>query len=260
MLFCGYATIDVIVGKKHWGGAAGILSINASKLGMKSYLCSVLSKDMDGKRYVSLLRSNKVNLDSSDLTAVKLPRCIINRPHGHGTERDWIDNGVNRNFRNLTLPSEQLNEFDGVFLVNAQPDFAENISRSNTKRNICYVPGPQAALQNDYIRSSVLGKTYALIGNEEEEPSIFKLTPFKFGVEYIVITKADKGGVVHLRNGKTVSFMGNTVPRVVDTTGAGDNFSLGFGSKIIAGDSVLNAVEYGRKLAKEIIQKQGGIL
>lgn len=79
ILFAGYATLDMIDNKLYLGGAAGAMSINASFLGVKSYLLAILAKNINGKFYLEKLE--KAGVDTSlCIFAPCLPTCIINKP------------------------------------------------------------------------------------------------------------------------------------------------------------------------------------
>lgn len=259
ILFAGYATIDLIGGKFHLGGAAGVMSVNASFLGVKSSLLTVLAKDKHGDFYIKNLKKARVDFSLSYLDATNLPTCVINRAHDFGSKRDWSDNGANKYLKQIKVTKKDLSRFDAVFLANCNPVLAETVAR-NKPDNLFYIPGPQSVLQKNYIKEEVLKRARIVFGNEEEAPFIFEKQPFKLGVKTVVITRGKNGGTVFLNTSERIDFNASGTDKVIDSTGAGDNFALGFGIRILDGKSIQYAIEYGKKLAARVIEREGGLL
>ena len=76
----------------------------------------------------------------------------------------------------------------------------------------------------------------------------------------VVITKGEKGGIVFFKNRKTTSFQAPKIAAIVDSTGAGDAFALGFGLSFIAGRTVTGAIKEGKKLSRKVIGHKGGLI
>lgn len=258
ILFAGYATLDIIDNKLYLGGAAGAMSINASFLGVKSYLLAILAKDINGEFYLEKLKKAGVDV-SLCVFAPKLPTCIIKNPHGQGSKRIWSDNGANNYLSKLVVNKKKLKQFAGVFLANCHPIPAEKVAENNPA-NLFYIPGPQTILKRNYIKSSILKKTRIVFGNEEETPFIFAKKPFLKGVETVVETRGKEGGAIFLKDGKKIKFNPPEIKKIIDATGAGDSFALGFGLAILNGKSVNKAVSQGKQLAKKALLQKGGLI
>lgn len=258
LAFAGYATVDIIENKRYFGGAAGTMSINAAYLGIRSFLISILSNDTSEQWYKKRLARAEVDT-SFCIDAPHLPTCIIQNPYGKGSERIWSDNGANNFISTLIINTAIVNKFDGVFVVNSHPDLGEKIAQFS-KRTLYYIPGPQALIQKGYIREKILSKSRIVFGNEEEAPFIFDKKPFSSGVEMVVITHGKKGGEIFLRNGHIIQFEAPEVKKVIDTTGAGDSFALGFVLGILDNKTLDDAVINGKKLAKKVLAQKGGLI
>ena len=50
------------------------------------------------------------------------------------------------------------------------------------------------------------------------------------------------------------------MPRVVDTTAAGDSFAAGYLSRRLGGASTLEAATFGNRLAARVIQHRGALI
>lgn len=77
LLFVGYATVDIIQGSLHPGGAAAIMAINGSKLGHDCSLLTILSQDSIGEYYQSVLKKHSIDFSQSLLNSPSMPTCCI---------------------------------------------------------------------------------------------------------------------------------------------------------------------------------------
>ena len=84
--------------------------------------------------------------------------------------------------------------------------------------------------------------------------------PFENGVQIVVNTKGSKGGVVHLPNTIEHRYRPLRTGQVVDTTGAGDAWALGFVWEWLQSQNVRQAIQSAKKLAGKSIQIRGGLL
>jgi len=259
-LFAGYATVDIIDDKFFLGGAAGAMSINAGKEKVKPYLSAVIGKDRYGRYYRQALVKRKVDLSFCKFNAPGNPICRIGDPFGLGSEREWSDNGANKYLKEIEFSPGSLSRFKLIFLANCHPLLINKIHYSNPSRNLIYIPGPQVVSRKNYFQQQILDKTKIIFCNQEEAPYIFRNNPFSHKVEMVVVTKGKKGGVVYSQKGEKIVFDPPRVEKVVDPTGAGDCFALGFCLAFIRTSSIKQAIEKGQALAKEIISKKGAIL
>src|SRR3989344_6250801 len=106
-LFVGYATVDVIDGKWFPGGAAGVMAITASGLGVQSYLLAPLANDEYGKFYQRKLQKTSVNYSLCPFVPY-LPTCIITDPFGPVSKRLWSDRGANAYLSQAPFQSEEI--------------------------------------------------------------------------------------------------------------------------------------------------------
>jgi len=268
ILFVGYATIDILHGNHYLGGAAGAMSINATQLGIEPSLFAPLSNNSLGKKYISALKKCGVSLDLCDCASPSIPTCEIVDPFGLGSTRVWKDNGAYAHFTSTMieqLSEKMLAEFDYIFLCNAPKEVCQKIATVTTSRKILYIPGPKTVSIADWVSADVLEKTLILFGNEEEEPILWDAKPFEHGVDLAVMTDGENGGSVYQKKDTTLAiektpFAASKIAGVVDTTGAGDTFALGFAKTWLETKSVSKAISFAKKLTTQNVQTIGAVL
>jgi sugar/nucleoside kinase (ribokinase family) len=260
ILFAGFAVADIIDGVPYLGGAAGSMSINASVLGIHSSLFAPLSSDKYGQLYLGQLKKSLVDYSLCSLDSPNLPTCLVKDNLGMGSTRDWQDNGALEHFHKMPIPQNLDQQFDAIFLCNLWKDIGEKIASATTTRKLLYIPGPKAVNSPDWISTTILDKTLIIFGNEEESSVIWQSNPFSHGVEIVVTTAGSQGGLVHLKNGEIIPYSAIQVENVVDPTGAGDAWSLGFATEWLTSHDIISSINQGKKLSSECIQNKGAIL
>lgn len=104
-----------------------------------------------------------------------------------------------------------------------------------------------------------------LFANEEEAKSLFSVDNFDSALEHArdwpglaVITRSEKGCVVAAPSGEFHMQEAEPVARVVDTTGAGDQFAAGFLHGFACGLDLGSCARLGSIAAAEVISHYGG--
>jgi 2-dehydro-3-deoxygluconokinase len=80
-----------------------------------------------------------------------------------------------------------------------------------------------------------------------------------YGVAEVVVKDGANPCVVSVE-GRLVSIKPEAVPRIVDTTGAGDSFNAGYLAARLAGRSPQEASEYAHRAAGRVIGTHGALL
>lgn len=259
-LFVGLATIDIIGGKHHPGGAAAAMSLNARHLNIHSSLLTDLAQDTNGQWYQKLLQKHQVDTHLCTHKAPKLPTCHIKNPFAPGSQRRWADNGALPCINRIRPSSKNLANFDLCFLANCPPSLAVNTTKflsPKTKR--IYIPGPQVVHQKDYVKPEIIKKAWLVCANAEEAPAITKHNPLKGKTNLLIITRGEKGGTIYTKN-QQVNFDAPRVKNALDPTGAGDAFALGFSVSYFQNQNIESAIIAGKKLASQVIQKTGSTI
>lgn len=96
-----------------------------------------------------------------------------------------------------------------------------------------------------------------LILNKHEWDSIIKIQREVLrAVPQVIVTNGEKGGVVYLNRRPVFKFYSSST-KVMDETGAGDSFIVGYVSAQIKGKSIHESCDWGKMNAKSVISKIG---
>jgi sugar/nucleoside kinase (ribokinase family) len=104
-----------------------------------------------------------------------------------------------------------------------------------------------------------------LFANEEEAKTLFGVVDFQLALQnardwpgIAVLTRSEKGCVVAAPSGEIHIQEAEPVPRVIDTTGAGDQFAAGFLHGFARGLDLGSCARLGSIAAAEVITHYGG--
>jgi len=107
------------------------------------------------------------------------------------------------------------------------------------------------------------GRIDILFANEDEIKSLNETQDFEAAVAataaktpILVVTRSEKGAIA-VTNGQRVSVAAEPIDKVVDATGAGDQFAAGFLAGQAEGRSIEDSLTMGAVCAAEVIQHYG---
>jgi sugar/nucleoside kinase (ribokinase family) len=113
------------------------------------------------------------------------------------------------------------------------------------------------------LKGFIEGQVDLLFANEDEVTSLFETTDFDAAVEALrphvklaAITRGEKGSVI-LDQGQRLSVAAERVEKVVDTTGAGDQYAAGFMFGLARGRPLQDCGRFGAIAAAEVISHYG---
>lgn len=250
--------MDIVSGQTRFGGAAAVMSINAASLGVDSYFLGPLGSDKYSKEFKKEFEKRDVKIMPYLQNSPCVPTCTINELHGLGSTRDWQGERTIKYIKEIGKLDVDFSKFDGVVFANAHRLLINALLGSVKSKNLFYIPGPQIVNNDSFFVKKLLGYTNVVFTNEEEFPVVDAHYPLKAEVDFVVETKAAQGGVVHSKDG---DILFSALPvKAVDSTGAGDAFALGVTIKLLQGQNIKRAIEEGKKLARQVVEKYGGIL
>lgn len=113
------------------------------------------------------------------------------------------------------------------------------------------------------LKGFIEGQVDLLFANEDEVTSLFETRDFDAAIEALrphvklaAITRGEKGSVI-LDHGQRLSVAAERVEKVVDTTGAGDQYAAGFMFGLARGRPLHDCGRFGAIAAAEVISHYG---
>lgn len=117
--------------------------------------------------------------------------------------------------------------------------------------------------RDGFLKLIADGRIDILFANEDEIKSLRQTDDFDAAVDatagevpLLVVTRSEKGAIA-VKDGQRYSVAAEPIDRVVDATGAGDQFAAGFLTGLSQGRSVADCLTMGAICAAEVIQHYG---
>lgn len=147
----------------------------------------------------------------------------------------------------------------------AAMDMAIDVAR-NSGRKVAFTLSDGFCVdrhRGDFLKLLDDGRIDILFANEDEIKSLQQTEDFDAAVAataertpLLVVTRSEKGAVA-VEDGERIEVAAEPIGRLVDATGAGDQFAAGFLQGIADGRSVANCLTMGAICAAEVIQHVG---
>lgn len=261
ILIVGTCTKDIIYGESYFGGAAGGIALNLGKLGVSVGILSVLGSDSFSNKYKRELESRKVNIDLVKNRRGKIPTLEVISTENTELARKFNYYGVDKILENLKPSRSKLNKYSWVHVVNTPKKLADYLAE-NFNDHISYCPGSLLVRNNSSLSVDLLKKSNLIFANQEEYSILQERIDLKdlFGnkLKAILITKGNKGITLKTKN-YDKNFPVKKV-KVVDVTGAGDAFFVGFMKKYLVSNNLRKSVKAGIKLASTSVGIKGVVV
>lgn len=263
---CGSIGIDTIENKHgkfedRLGGSATYFSLGAAFF-TQVYIFASIGKDLD-KKFIDILKNNG-NISTHYLRVSEK----FNNFRWHGKYSDDFENvqTISADYNILSenvLENEIKEKFDIIFLANTDPDIQYKMLEYFSYTNLLFsdtmthwIETKRAALEK------LLSRIWGLFINEEEAKKFtHEYTTLeasnkirKFGPKLVIIKKGEDGVLINYLD-RIILYSGYPIPKIVDTTGAGDSFAgafLGYidkCSKIINMEILKRAAIWGNVIA-----------
>lgn len=271
LLVAGNLAEDVVFGKSHYGGSAGLIALNANTFGLSTGVISNYGQDSFSRQYVDYLESRGVSTELLQPGLQSIAQCVVSSSENHSSSKQWIDNGTSHALEELVPSEEQckiIAEARFLHLTTTPRSLALILSGIYRPSGILgYEPGPRVGDEDGYFDEIVFQKSDMLFVNEEElrilEGRIGAATLKRMMHEdqMIIATKGKDGTEVITKTGRQL-YPVDSVPqsRVLDSNGAGDAFKSGFYVGLAKTGRIDVAIEYGNTLGAHIVQKEGALL
>lgn len=245
--------------KKVIGGNAANHAVGASRLGFKSAYFTILGDDDTGTSIAKMLK--KEHVSTKYVQHAKGEETNFSVVLNHDTERTILVYHVHRKY---SLP--ELERSRWIYYTSAGPGhevmnkpLVEHVKKCGVK--LGYNPGTYQIKSGIEEMAKVIAVTEALFINKQEAQeiagdfnSIKRLLRElrKMGAKIPVITDGPKGAYVH--DGKSFLHIGTTPTKVIERTGAGDSFAVGFVAALMAKHHIATALRWGTVNSASVIQ------
>ena len=245
------------------GGNAANTAIGASRLGMKSAFYVVLGKDEQGTLIRKTLAKEKVSLKYVQLkSGTKTNYSVV---LNYGPERTIL---VHHEPRKYNLPKLDRSKWlyytsMGVGFERLHEPIIRYIKKNKSKFG--FNPGTHQMRKGAKFLSPLLKATTALFLNKEEtqlvtgsksnnEKELLRKSK-ALGPEIAVLTDGPKGSYAY--DGREFCFQKIYNVPVVERTGCGDSYGIGFISALFHGKNWKEAMRWGTLNAASVIQQIG---
>lgn len=255
------------------GGSAANTMAGFASFGGRGAFIGKVADDKLGKTYQGDIRSLGVQFDTQPLLmGAPTGRCMI-----------LVTPDAQRTMNTFLGASVELspNDIDRDLIFSAQITYLEGylFDREQAKKafiaaaEYAHEAGHRVALtlsdpfcvdrhRHDFL-NLVENHVDILFANEEEIKSLFMQQTFEDAasaiskhVEVAVLTRSEKGAVI-VSGGKVIQIPAAPVAKVLDTTGAGDQFAAGFLYGFTEGKSLEECGRLGALAAAEVISHIG---
>ena len=255
------------------GGSAGNTIAGIASLGGKAAYLGKVAPDQLGDVFAHDMRAIGVHFDTAPLVGgPATARCLINvTPDGQRTMCTYL--GASTELTPEDVPTDIIEQSAIVYLEGylfdppeARRAFAKAAALSHgAGRKISMTLSDSFMV--DRHRGALLGfietQCEIVFANEAEVCSLFETTDFDAAVkalaercEIAAVTRGEKGSVV-ASNGRLHEISAYPVEKVVDTTGAGDQYAAGFLYGLSQGRPLPVCGQLGSLAAAEVIDHYG---
>ncbi len=256
------------------GGSAANSLAGLAGLGHRCAFIGQVADDQLGAVFRHDMRSTGIVFDVPALPGPPpTARCLIlvgpdgNRTMNtalamaHRLPADAIDEAMIENAKYLLI--------EGYLWDAPEPQAAIKRAMAAARRGGCKVFFALSALylmgiyRDDFMALIADGTIDTLFCNDEEIEALMQTDDFEAAiaalaplVPVLVVTRGAKGAIA-IKNGERAEVPAEPVARIVDTTGAGDNFTSGFLAGQLQGRSLADSLTMGAVCAAECIGHYG---
>ena len=255
------------------GGSAANTMAGFASFGGKGAFIGKVADDELGKTYKSDITSLGVSYETAPLAMGNhTGRCMI-----------LVTPDADRTMNTFLGASVELSpvDIDADIIASAQITYLEGYLFDRDQAKAAFIRAGELAHENGHKLALTLSDPFCvdrhrhdflqlvenhvdiLFANEDEIKSLFLQESFDDAisaisdhVEIAAITRGDKGAVI-IANGEKIEVAAQPVEKVIDTTGAGDQFAAGFLYGLTEGKSLEECGKLGVIAAAEVISHLG---
>jgi adenosine kinase len=256
------------------GGSAANTIVGIASLGARTAYVGKVRDDQIGRLYSHDIRAAGVAFETAPASDGPATGCsyILVTPDGERTMNTYL--GAAQELKPGDIDAAQVAASAILYLEGYLWDPKDAKDAFVKAAAIAHEAGRQVALTLsdsfcvdryrgefvDLMRSRTVDLIFA---NEAELQSLYQTSDFDAAIKQLrndaklgVVTRSEKGCVVASKDG-VVAVPAFPIPKIVDTTGAGDLFAAGFLFGLVRGAGHENAGRLGALAAAEVIQHIG---
>lgn len=255
------------------GGSAGNTIAGLASFGGKGAFIGKVAQDQLGEVFRHDLKNMGVMFNTQPIVVgSKTGRCLILvTPDGERTMNTYLGAGVNLSPDDIDpdmITNAAITYLEGYLFdpANAKAAFrtAADIAHKAGRKVSLTLSDPFCVERHRAdFQSFVAGNTDILFANEAEIMSLFQAGTFEDAVkavkdtcELAVLTRSAKGSVI-VAGDRIIDIAAAPVAKVVDTTGAGDQYAAGFLYGLSRGMPLEKCGQLGSLAAAEVISHMG---
>jgi len=241
-----------------FGGSALNCAIGFQVLGLKSSIATFVGKDVEGKGIIDHLKMNNIDTTAVLTDEVTNQATVIL----YKDERTILSYHRPRNYDELVLPDS-----DWIYLASAGRGCdklkSEVLKKVEEGANLIFNPGSWELKNFEKFRSIIQRCAIVILNRDEARLVIENTHDIKKQLANIIKLGAKIAVITDGAGGAYISFLGNYFHQnslavdVVDCTGAGDAFAVGFCGGLISGKSIEDSAKWGIINSSSVIESVG---
>jgi sugar/nucleoside kinase (ribokinase family) len=262
-------------GKEASGGSAANTIAGIASLGGRAAYIGKVKNDQLGDIFTHDIRAIGVSFDTPPLTdGPATARCLINvTPDAQRSMSTFLGASALVTEADVEAGADKLAAAQIIYLEGYLFDREEAKRAYVRAAELAAAAGRKTALtlsdlfcverHREAFRDLVANHVDILLANEDEIKALYETESFEHAmrqvradVDIAAVTRSEKGAVI-VRGDETAHIDAEPVEKLVDTTGAGDQFAAGFLLGIARGVSLNTAGQMGAISAAEIISHYG---
>jgi sugar/nucleoside kinase (ribokinase family) len=256
------------------GGSAANTIVGLANLGARAAYVGKVKDDQIGRLYSHDIRAAGVAFETKAAPGGPATGCsyILVTPDGERTMNTYL--GAAQELMPSDIDAEQIASSSIVYLEGYLWDPQSAKEAFVKAATIAHGAGRQVALtlsdsfcvdryRDEFLDLMRKGTVDLVFANEAELHSLYQTSDFDTALKQLrqdtklgVVTRSEKGCVVASKDGVT-AVPAFPIPKLVDTTGAGDLFAAGFLFGLVRNAGFENAGRLGALAAAEVIQHIG---
>jgi sugar/nucleoside kinase (ribokinase family) len=265
VVIAGNIARDNIFGKELVGGCAYNIASTLSQLGIKTGILSAVDNSDFGAHALIKLAAIGVDVSLVQTCLQQMPQCTVWGGDNNFGSSEWIDNGTYETMRRLSIKGLSTLQGSLIHMASCPRTLTEAILL--LMGHISYEPGPLVYRTADEFSLNIARRSRFVFFNKAEWDIVTTGKSFDNpsqimgeNSEAVIITDGEKGSIIHTRNSGIRKVEAVKPNKIIDFTGAGDQYKAGFLAARLGGKSLEESAYIGSILASRVLGVIGGQL